>query len=167
MYTVYKTVNLINGKHYIGVHKTDDPNDDYFGSGIAIVKAIKKYGKNSFKKEILLVSDSKTEAFLLEKELTKDYVENTNYNMRLGGTGGFTPEKAKLGYENSFGSFSKEQRRAHGLKGYLASILVTSPAESGRLGGKANKGKPKSEEHKQKIRDAWVLKKLKADGAIG
>lgn len=45
MYTVYKTTNIINGKYYIGVHKTTNPNDSYLGSGKAIKEAIKKYGK--------------------------------------------------------------------------------------------------------------------------
>ena len=53
MYTVYKTVNLVNGKYYIGVHKTDNPYDDYIGSGKLIKRAIKKYGKDSFHKEII------------------------------------------------------------------------------------------------------------------
>ena len=42
VYTVYKIVNLTNEKYYIGVHKTSDPNDSYYGSGVAIKKAIKK-----------------------------------------------------------------------------------------------------------------------------
>ncbi len=33
-YTVYKTINLVNGKTYIGIHQTDNPNDDYLGSEI-------------------------------------------------------------------------------------------------------------------------------------
>lgn len=41
-YTIYKIVNLINNKFYIGKHQTIDPNDDYLGSGNAILAAIKK-----------------------------------------------------------------------------------------------------------------------------
>jgi len=37
---VYKTINKINGKLYIGQDVNNDPN--YFGSGILLNKAIKK-----------------------------------------------------------------------------------------------------------------------------
>ena len=42
MYTVYKTVCLVNDMFYIGVHKTDNPMDDYLGSGKRLKYAIKK-----------------------------------------------------------------------------------------------------------------------------
>jgi hypothetical protein len=43
---VYKIINIINGKIYIGKHSSTDINrDSYLGSGIAIAKAIKKYGR--------------------------------------------------------------------------------------------------------------------------
>ncbi len=53
MYVVYKTTNLVNSKFYIGVHKTENPEDDYLGSGKLIKRAIEKYGADSFHKEII------------------------------------------------------------------------------------------------------------------
>ena len=41
-YLVYKTINLINQKYYIGAHTTLDKNDNYFGSGKTLKKALKK-----------------------------------------------------------------------------------------------------------------------------
>ena len=51
-YMVYKTTNLVNNKYYIGVHATNDLNDGYFGSGKNLKQAIKKYGKEHFKRDI-------------------------------------------------------------------------------------------------------------------
>jgi hypothetical protein len=47
LYTVYRTVNQINQKFYIGVHKTMNPMDNYLGSGKILGRAIKKYGKEN------------------------------------------------------------------------------------------------------------------------
>lgn len=91
VYTVYKTTNLLNEMFYIGVHKTEEPNDDYLGSGKWIQRAIKKYGVESFKKEILHTFETMEEAFLKEKELvTKEVLDSGKcYNLRLGGEGGW------------------------------------------------------------------------------
>lgn len=42
-YIIYKTTNLINGKTYIGRHKTIKIDDGYLGSGTIFLKALKKY----------------------------------------------------------------------------------------------------------------------------
>lgn len=91
MYTVYKTVCLVNDKFYIGVHKTADQNDSYLGSGKLLKRAIRKYGPFAFKKEILLVTDVAVEAFAYEAALvTLELVESDMcYNLKLGGSGGY------------------------------------------------------------------------------
>jgi hypothetical protein len=88
-YTVYKTTNLINGKIYIGLHVTEDLNDDYLGSGSQIRAAIKKYGKENFKREYIKICENSSEMYNLEAEIVnEDFVKRPNtYNMKTGGTG--------------------------------------------------------------------------------
>jgi len=51
-YTVYKITNDISGKHYIGVHKTNDINDSYMGSGTHIKRSIRKHDLSFFTKTV-------------------------------------------------------------------------------------------------------------------
>lgn len=89
-FTIYKTTNTKNGKYYLGKHQTNNINDDYLGSGVSLVLAIKKYGKESFIKEILFIFNTEEEMNRKEKELiTEDLVRSKNtYNRGVGGEGG-------------------------------------------------------------------------------
>lgn len=90
-YLIYQITNLINGKIYIGKHQTSNLDDEYFGSGNLIKRAIKKYGKDNFKKEILYFCNSIEEMNNLENNLvTEDFVKrNDTYNITIGGQGGW------------------------------------------------------------------------------
>jgi len=160
MFTVYKITNKINNKHYIGVHKTDNPYDEYMGSGRAIKAAITKYGVDNFSKDILLITESKEEAYAYEKTLTVDYYSEDNYNMKQGGVGGFTPENARKGLiaVSRMGGLAAKEKKAG-----FHSLTKEQLAENGRKGGLKNKGrkkKPLSEETKQKIRDSLKRTRL-------
>jgi group I intron endonuclease len=61
---IYLTINLINNKKYIGQDSNNNPK--YLGSGVYLTKAIKKYGKENFKKIIL--ENVKDSSKLNEKE---------------------------------------------------------------------------------------------------
>lgn len=87
-FTIYKVTNLTNGKYYIGKHITNNPDDSYMGSGRAIQNAIKKYGKENFKKEILRICADEKEMNLIEETLV-DYKDEMSYNMTIGGKGGW------------------------------------------------------------------------------
>jgi len=95
IFYLYRITNLLNGKYYLGKRsfKGKMPEDDikYLGSGKLIRRAIKKYGKESFKKEIL--SQHKTLKELNEAEATliteKEINDLMCYNTTLGGHGGY------------------------------------------------------------------------------
>lgn len=102
-YIVYQTTNKVNGKLYIGVHKTETPDvfDGYVGNGIyvgyqiknpktAYQHALKKYGYNSFIRTTLKVFDTEEEAYAYEAQLvTLDFIkQDNNYNIKTGGIHG-------------------------------------------------------------------------------
>lgn len=104
---VYVTTNLVNGKKYVG-RSTRSINCSYLGSGKLLKKAIKKYGKENFKREIIEVLPSSAKLIDLiecEAKWIKFYNAPDNplfYNLswRCGGFGKgstFSPEsKMKL-----------------------------------------------------------------------
>lgn len=90
-YLVYKTTNLVNGKIYIGKHETNNLDDGYLGSGILIRRAIEKYGKENFKREILFECSSREEMNAKEAKLVnEEFLKRDDiYNLKQGGEGGF------------------------------------------------------------------------------
>lgn len=90
-YYLYQITNLVNNKIYVGVHKTSDLSDGYMGSGKVIKDAIRKYGIDNFKKDILEFFDTSEAMYAREKEVVTDefLLREDVYNLRRGGTGGF------------------------------------------------------------------------------
>jgi hypothetical protein len=90
IFYVYKITNTINNKIYIGVHSTNNIDDGYMGSGMALAKAFKKYGKENFYKEILEYCDDQESLYKREAEIVnKEFINrNDTYNLQTGGKGG-------------------------------------------------------------------------------
>jgi hypothetical protein len=86
-YIIYRITNLENGKVYIGAHSTINIDDDYLGSGTALHQALRKYGRESFKKEILERLNNEEDMYRRERELvTAEFVARKDtYNMIMGG----------------------------------------------------------------------------------
>lgn len=91
-YTVYRHVNMINNKCYVGITK-QSINDRWRSDGSGyrgqekFWKAIQKYGWNNFRHEIVAINLSKDDACKLEKQLIQQYNSIKNgYNVELGGT---------------------------------------------------------------------------------
>lgn len=127
VFTIYKTTNTVNGKFYIGVHKTSDPNDDYLGSGQLLHRAIKKHGLSSFTKEILHMFETVEEAYDKERELVCQELVDCDqcYNLKIGGLGG------------------------------LRKGIVRSPETREKMSA-SKLGKPRSEETKEKLRNKII-----------
>lgn len=91
-YLIYKITNRLDNKFYVGKHKTENKDDDYFGSGILIERAITKHGKENFVKEILF--ELPTEDAMNQKEadiVDEDFVaRDDTYNLMVGGAGGWS-----------------------------------------------------------------------------
>jgi hypothetical protein len=91
---IYEIENLINGKTYYGQRdcKLKNPeNDNYFGSGFLLKKALKKYNQKKFKKSIIIQGNfSKEEINRFEKCVIRMMraVGKAEYNLADGGQGG-------------------------------------------------------------------------------
>ena len=177
-YTVYKITNTVNGKIYIGVHKTDNLDDDYMGSGVHLKRAQAKYGLDVFKKEYIKIFDNPDEMFKMESTLVnEDFVKDENtYNLKLGGSGGFdyVNDNVKLREESMMNNLATlrikmEQQYGDDWQNKINELAVRAKIEKfgkdyakvlGRLGGAATlekyghgsfKGKTHTEEAKATI----------------
>jgi hypothetical protein len=90
-YYLYQITNKVNGKIYVGVHKTKSLDDGYMGSGKVIKRSIAKYGAENFTKDILEFFENAELMYAKEKEIVTDefLLREDTYNIRRGGTGGF------------------------------------------------------------------------------
>lgn len=167
MYYIYRITNKINGKTYIGQHKYKKLDDDYMGSGKLLKLAYKKYGIESFIKEILYSNiqyketADDVERFAIAKERALGKAE---YNIADGGEGGYTGPKS----EETKKRMSERMKGNTWNKGRkLSEEHKKKISESGRGRTHRNKGKPgtwlgrhHSEESKKKISEAHKGKKL-------
>jgi len=86
---IYKTTCLINGKIYIGQYTRSDPN--YLGSGKLISRAIVKYGRGNFTREILCECTSQKALDVMEKYFISKFGstnQSVGYNIAAGARGG-------------------------------------------------------------------------------
>ena len=132
---IYKTTNLINGKIYVGYHCTDNLDDGYIGCGIYCTahindsmkgfhNAVRKYGYENFKREILEFCNNLDQLYQREifwiKELESHISFEKGYNLALGGNGGdfggggslkWTEEKKQYHRERGTYKKSRETRK--------------------------------------------------------
>lgn len=84
---VYKTTNLLSNKIYVGFHMLGSKDSYYLGSGLALKAAIKKYGKENFKREIIYNGSAEKclelEEFIVDEEFC---ARVDTYNISNGGS---------------------------------------------------------------------------------
>ena len=102
IFITYKITCTITGKYYIGSHKTDNPNDDYMGSGRLIRESIQKYGIENHVKEILGVFDTRQESLELEHTLVKQKKKLEKDNCLNMSDGGFSFDKVNESGKNVY-----------------------------------------------------------------
>lgn len=138
----YKTTNTVNGKYYYGIHSTNNLEDGYLGSGRTMIKAIKKYGRKNFTREVIAdyptrKQASKHEALVVTSELV-ELVEC--YNGRTGGENSHSPSD----------EVRKKMSISHiGNKHSAETINKMIQAQSGEKGN--NFGKKASIETREKL----------------
>lgn len=156
---IYKIKNKINNKIYIG-QSTKNANESktYFGSGILIEKAIKKYGIENFEKTILLECSDKTELNEKEKYYILKYKSNIiGYNISDGGNGGNLGNVVNKKISNTIKNMWKDGyyddvdwTLRENYSPSTETIEKISKSQSGELGYWY--GKKLTSEHKEKIK---------------
>lgn len=137
---IYETTNLINGKKYIGQHKSNKFDNWYLGSGITLKKAIKKYGKENFYTRIIEKIDTGKE------DLNNREIYWIEY---------FDAVKSKEYYNNSCGG---EEKGWKGLNNAIKLNLREHSCYKRKMSdetkekiSKANKGKKRTKEQREQF----------------
>jgi len=141
---VYYTKNTINGRPYVGSHISNVFDDKYYGSGKALLRALKKYGKKSFKRKILYKATDIDNLYEMETYFIKKIIKKHGsfaYNIALNAL------KPMLGRKHTEETKKKYSLDRTGEKNQMYGV---------RLVGELNPryGVKLSEETKRKIGEA-------------
>ena len=177
---IYLIINKVNGKTYIGKHKSSKEwyEDNYMGSGTLLYKAQKKYGIENFEKFLICYTSSEKNACEKEVFWSSEYrkIGKAEYNIDKGGRGGGykKPLETKIKLSNSMkGKHHSEETKkkiSESLKGHKGCIHSeeTKKKLSESHKGKTSpmKGKHLSEETKRKI-SIWNKEHKKERNSLG
>lgn len=128
MAIVYKTINQINRKIYIGQSIYDDPL--YLGSGLKLQKVIKKYRKDNFSKEILWTCLKDQFKTLIQNYQNKMFNrQKESWNRDKSGNKNPNSKKYKFIHDNGNqiefdGNFEKDCKKYTGYSVDVMRLLV-------------------------------------------
>jgi group I intron endonuclease len=167
LYIVYQTTNSINGKIYVGCHRTSNLEDGYLGSGTLLANAVKKYGKENFTREILSFHDTAADMYKEEKTIVNEkFIEqSSNYNIRVGGWGGKASrevyDKISATLKGVTKSEETRKRMSNAQSGKTLSIETRK-----KISESSSRRPPISEETRQKLSNSAKTAKNKSAGTI-
>lgn len=161
-YTIYKISNKINGKIYIGSHKTKNLDDEYMGSGKYLKHAQEKYGIENFKKQILFIFDAPELMYAKEAELVNiEFIaEENTYNLKVGGFGGWDYLNS-TGLNNSTKTKEQLQKGGYALKSRELSVNTINAVKRAHIEGKYTYANSLGKKHTDKTKTLIGLKNSK------
>lgn len=152
-FIIYKTINLNNGKIYIGQHRRGKLH--YLGSGVAFRQAFKKYGRENFRRDVLEELKNCTQERANGREVywikkLKSRNPKIGYNLATGGLNRRGRIRLPGTYKHSEETMIKVRAAAEKRRGLPAwnrgrnDYLTEESLKKMR--------RPKSEESKEKMR---------------
>lgn len=170
---IYEITNKLNGKTYIGQHTLREgrtlKTDLYYGSGVLIKRAQKKYGLENFEKKIIIYGNfSKVQINKFERcfIFIQKLLNKAEYNIASGGDGGidYFWKNATEEQHKHLSEIVKQAHKDHPERYINAPIIgakrLKEKLESGeiRRDGKYNSmfGKKHSDESKHKMSESHL-----------
>lgn len=177
MYTVYKHINKVNGKQYVGLTKQSPENRwgkdgmNYKGKCSHFWAAIQKYGWNNFTHVIVADGLNQKEACELEIKLIKENKSNDKdygYNILEGGTAPSIPDEirkkistALMGNKNGQGHPCSAEKRKKIGDAQRGRKFSQSRRDAISRAKRGKKTRPCSDELKRKISEGHAAHKKK------
>jgi len=157
-HVVYKTTCIETGRFYIGLHSTDNLDDGYLGSGMRLIRSVRKYGPEKHVREILEHHSTRQAASEREKQLITPELRKNPLCMNCG-AGGLGAIDRPPTSEETRAKLSEASKRYVRTPEWYEKIVASRKAGAGynhdeevrRKISQAQIGKKLSEEHKQKI----------------